>query len=382
MLHPWSPHQFAAEARRNGRSEELIGAATSAARAIKQQNPDLPVIFSLSHLAHLAGISPARARTYVTRTAVPGPYRVFRLKKRPTPTGRAPFRSFRTICVPEPDLMRLQRWIAQNILANTTSHPASFAYIPDRGVLKAAERHCNCTWLVKMDIRSFFDSVGERQVYRVFRSLGYGSLLSFELARICTRLREEEPQGVGASYGVRDYHQAREGRLPQGAPTSPVLSNLIMYRLDQHLTQYVVGLGWVYTRYADDMAFSTTDRSSRRRARQLVAQVKQSLMAFGLAPNETKTVIAPPGARRIVLGLQVDGSIPRLTRDFRNNLETHLYALTAAHIGPDNHRRARGFASMIGMRRHISGLLAYAHYIEPAYAAQCYIKFNAVVWPF
>jgi RNA-directed DNA polymerase len=113
----------------------------------------------------------------------------------------------------------------------------------------------------------------------------------------------------------------------------------------------------------------------------VIAHVKQAFSAFGLTPNDAKTVIAPPGARRIVLGLQVDGCAPRLTHDFRNNLQTHLYALTAAHIGPENHRRARGFASLIGMRRHISCLLAYAHYIEPAYAAHCYDQFNTVVGP-
>ncbi len=110
--------------------------------------------------------------------------------------------------------------------------------------------------------------------------------------------------------------------------------------------------------------------------------VKAELHQAGLNPNDAKTVIAPPGARRIVLGLLVDGSEPRLTRDFRNNLETHLHALTENHIGPERHRQARKFASLIGMRRHIGGLLAFAHYVEPAYAARCYAKFNTVVWPF
>jgi RNA-directed DNA polymerase len=129
MLHPWSPQPFAAGERQRGRSEETIAATAAAARAVKQRHVDLPVIFSLSHLAHLVGIAPAMVRAYATRRRFPEPYRIFRLKKRPTPTSNAPFRSFRMICVPEPDLMRLQRWIAQNILGKTTPHPASFAYM-------------------------------------------------------------------------------------------------------------------------------------------------------------------------------------------------------------------------------------------------------------
>jgi RNA-directed DNA polymerase len=82
--------------------------------------------------------------------------------------------------------MRLQRWIAQNILALAKPHSCSFAYFPDRGVLEAAQRHSGCTWLVKMDIRDFFDSITERRVYRVFRAMGYSALLCFQLARIST----------------------------------------------------------------------------------------------------------------------------------------------------------------------------------------------------
>ena len=119
--------------------------------------------------------------------------------------------------------MRLQRWIAQNLLRTSAAapHPASFANYRDRGILAAARRHADCTWLVKMDIRDFFDSLSERRVYRVFRSLGYGALLSFQLARICTRVREEDPQDVRWTDGVQGYCNSREGRLPQGAPTSP-----------------------------------------------------------------------------------------------------------------------------------------------------------------
>lgn len=105
------------------------------------------------------------------------------------------------------------------------------------------------------------------------------------------------------------------------------------------------------------------------------------MLTFGLDPNDAKTIIASPGSRRLVLGLLVDGAAPRLPRDFKTNRETHLYALTADHIGPDRHRRARGFASVIGMRRHISGLIAFAHYVELDYARRRYEHLNAVAWP-
>ena len=163
--------------------------------------------------------------------------------------------------------MRLQRWINQNILSLKPPHRASFAYHRDGGVLRAAQIHCRCKWLVKLDIRDFFDSVKERQVYRVFRSLGYGALLSFELARICTRRPEHNRLGEPASYGVPVYRKGAEGRLPQGAPTSPALANLAVSNLDERLQAIANARGWTYTRYADDLAFSTRRNSDRDEAR-------------------------------------------------------------------------------------------------------------------
>lgn len=361
MQHPWSPRQFATRARKLGRTETTISAAIAAGQSIKSNEPNLPVVLTLSHLAHLAEVSPRATYVYAGRKWAIEPYRVFRLKKRPKRNSRAPARGFRTICVPEPELMRLQRWIAQNILSRAIPHPRSFAFFPARGILEAAQHHCNCRWLVKLDIRSFFDSIREKQCYEVFRSLGYGALLSFELARICTRGTKVPLQRNRISpEGGRPYPSNEEGHLPQGAPTSPALANMVVKALDAKLVDIAGAHGWVYTRYADDLAFSTQADSSRAEASKLIALAKAEIALFGLEVNETKTVVAPPGARRIVLGLLVDGDRPRLTRAFRNNLETHIHALTKNDIGPERHRQARGFASLIGMRRHISGLLAYA----------------------
>jgi RNA-directed DNA polymerase len=76
----------------------------------------------------------------------------------------------------------------------------------------------------------------------------------------------------------------------------------------------------------------------------------------------------------------VDTGEPKLTKAFRNNIETHLYALTHEKIGAEHHRRKRGFSSLIGMRRHIMGLIAYAHQIDEKYARTLYSKANSVDW--
>lgn len=379
MKHPWNSQAFEIGARAAGRSVDTIRAAGIAARFIKQSSPDLPVVLTLAHLAHLTDVRPETLRQVVDRKT--DPYRVFRLKKRSRPGDASASRPFRTICVPSPPLMRMQRWIAQNILNIVEPHPASYAFAPGRDLVGAAERHVGCRWLIKMDVQHFFESILETAVYRVFYELGYVPLVAFELARLCTRVHSREHPLVPLDgTGTLPYRRWPEGHLPQGAPTSPMLANLAVRRLDEQLTGIARVEGWTYSRYADDLAFSTTDRSSRGEAMALVKLVERKLLAFGLSANKNKTSIVPPGARKILLGVLVDRDQVRLTKEFRNNIETHVYALAHPRIGPSSHQAKRGFASRIGMKRHVLGLIAFAHQVDPMYARKLYAEFDRVDW--
>ena len=379
MQHPWDSQQFRTGAKAAGRSQDTIEAAITIARDIKKANSDLPVVLTLHHLSHLCGVSAEFLQNIIFRKVEA--YRTFRVRKRGKPNSLPkPARRFRTICVPDPLLMQAQRWIAQHILNAVPPHDASYAFAKDRDLVKSARKHAGARWLVKMDVRSFFESISERQVYFVFRSLGYPALLCFQLARICTRLPLEGKTRPLSEPGSLPYRRWPQGHLPQGAPTSPMLANLAVYGLDVHLSEMCGKLGWTYTRYADDLAFSRIDDVGRSSAMHLVKLVRQALSTFGLAVSHSKTSIAPPRARKLMLGVLVDRDWPRLTRVFRNNLETHLYALTSPKIGVRAHMHRRGFASRIGMQRHVAGLLAFAHQVDRKYAAKQYRLFNAIDW--
>ena len=159
-----------------------------------------------------------------------------------------------------------------------------------------------------------------------------------------------------------------------------MLANLSVRKLDERLEALANAHGWIYTRYADDLAFSIKEKSSRGRAMALATLAERELSSCGLRANRQKTTVVPPGSRKILLGLLVDRDRPRLARAFRNNIETHLYALTHPMIGPAAHRNARGFASTIGMRRHVEGLIAFAHQVDQTYAGQLYANFNRIDW--
>ena len=383
MQHPWSSQSFREGALAAARPKKMIEAAEIAATLIKRRHPDLPVVLTIQHFAHLCDVSIELLQNVIFRKE--DCYRVFRVKKRSTSkSGAAPPRRYRTICVPEPGLMRAQRWIAQNILNCIEPHAASFAFFPKRSLVGAANRHLGARWMVKLDVRRFFESIREEKVYWVFRSLGYGALLSFQFARICTRLPNYQKSNTAPIRGHTSvglpYRRYHPGHLPQGAPTSPMLANLVVRSLDERLAEIADDRGWTYTRYADDLAFSRRDASSRQEAMRLAKRAEHELTAFRLVSNRQKLAITAPGGRKILLGVLIDRDRPRLTRAFRNNIETHIYALTNPKIGSAAHRTKRGFASTIGMRRHVAGLIAFARMVDRGYAARLFSQFNKIDW--
>lgn len=379
----WDSQTFANGARNAGRGQSTIDAALGHADAILAASPDLPIVFTLNHLAQASGVAHQFLLDVAGRAE--DPYRTFIAKKRAKATEVAPTRRYRTICIPSPELMKVQRWIQKHILAVPKPHSASTAYSDGDTVFKAALRHRRARWLLKIDIQSFFESIKEPYVYSVFESLGYPDLLSFELARICTRLptissrraiferRKAIPAGVLKNRWM--------GFLPQGAPTSPQLANLVMRKFDRRVKKAATDAGLRYSRYSDDLIFSTTGSYTRCQAKKFVNAMYDQFGAHGFEANRAKTIIVGPGGRKVVLGLLVDREQPRLTRDFRANLETHVHYIERADVGPILHARFRGFDSVIGFENHLRGLIAFAGQVDIAYANSLLARVRAVNWP-
>ena len=384
----WRPQHYRRQAEIRGDVDPTVLArALASGGQVVAVNPALRPVFTLRHLCHLTDVSYSRMREIVERSGSEA-YRVFTIQKRPSSQGE---RRFRVICAPEPALMKVQRWIASNILNNGTIllHSASTAFAPGSKLIEAAAPHCGCLWLVKLDVKNFFESVSEISAYRSFRLLGYQPLISFEMARICSRVgtytlsRSHEKWKSRASWStIVTYAHHRVGHLPQGAPTSPMLANMAVSGMDADLVALASVFGLNYTRYADDLTFSTQERNlGRARAGEFIRQAYKVMGRHGLSPNITKTQVVPPGARKVVLGLLVDQDVPRLTREFKAGLRMHLYYLLRADVGPAKHARARGFAAVAGLRNHIHGLVTYAFQIEPDYASAVARELAGVQWP-
>ena len=160
---------------------------------------------------------------------------------------------------------------------------------------------------------------------------------------------------------------------------SPVISNLVLKSFDAEIKSLALKYGCECTRYADDICFSTDSSNfNREKAQQLIGEVFKVIYKNGLKPNNKKTTIVPPGAKKIVTGLIVNKSKPRLTKDFKQNLETHLHF--AEKYGVLSHIKKRDFNSTSGFRSHLWGLIQFANSIEKDFGEDCKAKFETLDW--
>ncbi|MFO0452154.1 MAG: RNA-directed DNA polymerase, partial [Pseudomonadota bacterium] len=179
----WSPQHYRKIGQAKGVDPNILERAIEIGERIIANDHRIQPVFTLRHLSSLADVDYDMLRTGVSRSNA-DPYRIFRIRKRPAAGLSA---GFRVICVPEPWLSKVQRWIVDHILAFAQPHNASVAYAKGSDIKDAALLHCGCRWLIKLDIRNFFESVSEIDVYSVFRELNFEPLISFEMARLCTR---------------------------------------------------------------------------------------------------------------------------------------------------------------------------------------------------
>src|SRR3972149_11530464 len=142
----WPPHVYLAEARKQGIPSDTATAALEEAHRLQQRN--LPAILSLQHLAWHTDVSYTFLHEIVSRER--DPYRVFQIRKRSN--------GHRNICVPAPPLARVQKWLNAHVLSQVPPHSASQAYSPGASIKHCASRHLGCRWLIKVDIRQFFES--------------------------------------------------------------------------------------------------------------------------------------------------------------------------------------------------------------------------------
>lgn len=255
----------------------------------------------------------------------------------------------RHISAPMPRLKRAQYWVLDNILARMPVHEAVHGFLPGRSILTNAAPHVGQDVVINLDLKDFFPSIGMRRVRGVFRQLGYSSQVASLLALLCTEAPTDEVQLDG-----RRYFVARGERvLPQGAPTSPMLTNLLCRRLDARLAASAAKLGFRYTRYADDLSFSADPAHSRDTGK-LLWRVKQIVASEGLTVHPDKQQVMRRHRQQHVTGIVVNDKLS-VDRDTLRRFRAVLHQ--AERHGPQG-LQWNGNTDVIGALRGYANFIA------------------------
>lgn len=258
--------------------------------------------------------------------------------------------SSRLISSPKKDLMRVQRWIAKNITEHLPVHEAAHGFLVGRSTKSNALPHAGARIVVKIDLKDFYPTVTFPRVKGVFRKAGYGEQVATILALLVTESPREELELRGKKYWVATGPRS----LPQGAPTSPSLTNTLFRRPDSRIFGLAQKFGLEYTRYADDLTFS---RDNGRALGKFFHRLRGILKEEGFRVHPEKTAVMRTGARQRVTGLVVNRAAPdrpkaRVPREVVRRLR--------AAIHNREHGKAREGESLAQLR----GLAAYIFMVD------------------
>lgn len=234
------------------------------------------------------------------------PKTIFSIRHRP----RKHYRSFplkkkdgtkRDIDTPRTYLKVIQWWILDNILNHVQIAENVFGFVAGRSAVQNAEYHLGAKHVLNVDIRQFFPSITLDQVHAIFRTIGYQDDVAGMLSELC----------------------CLDGYVPQGAPTSPAIANLVLRELDTELSVLAERAGHRYSRYADDLTFS----SQLWIEKEFLNLVEKAVKVAGFELKPEKTRFSGSEGRMEVTGVVINEK-PQPTRVWRKRARATLHKLS------------------------------------------------------
>lgn len=265
----------------------------------------LPPVTSRFVLAAMFGVSPGLIWSFESRSN--RHYRTFFL---PKGKGR------RQIDAPHVGLKIIQKWLSIQLEKSYLPLDHVYGFIRSRSHIQAAAKHCGAAWVFSVDLKDFFQSTPQDLVAISLEGMGFHSDGARLLSSLC----------------------CLRGALAQGAPSSPILSNICFQKLDQMLLQTAKRHNVVLTRYADDIVFSGKDKFPET-LRQEVTRAFDG-RPWHLAEQKTRLSILP--SRLKVHGLLVHGEAVRLTKGYRNRLRAYRHLIANDKINSEDLAKVRG----------------------------------------
>jgi len=279
------------------------------------------VLLSQEELSRLIRSAPHRYKTY------------------PIPKRKAG--EFRIIAQPAREVKVLQYWVMQHALNRFAVHPSATGYRDGLNIADNARRHVNSGFLLKLDFKDFFPSIKSYDFKRYIAK--HAPEFSDEEVEALSRILFWKPRGTN------------DMRLSIGAPSSPLLSNILLRNFDDRVAEFCSGVGVSYTRYADDLSFSADASEKLRLVEAMVHRLSVSLESPKLTLNTEKTVrVSKKRARRVTGLILTNDAKVSLGRVHKRRVRAAVHYFVSGRLTRDQCIRLRG-------------MLAFVNSVEPEF---------------
>jgi retron-type reverse transcriptase len=286
------------------------------------------------------------------------------------------FGHVRLIEAPKIRLKVIQRRILRDILQRIPPNKYSHGFRRGRSIKSFADAHVGKQIVLKIDLSDFFPSIRAARIQAIFRTAGYPERVADLLAGVCTNAAPHDVWDSSATPTPEQVRQVRwmysQPHLPQGAPTSPALANLAAYRMDCRLAAIARSSGAVYTRYADDLAFSG-GRDFARVVRRFQLHVAAIVMEEGFKVHHRKTRIMRQGVRQRIAGIVVNQHMNVMRADYD--------CLKATLTNCIRHgAEAQNRIACDDFRAHLLGKISHVEMINPHRGSRLRRLFDQIAW--
>jgi len=312
--------RFLKEAKKLNYSEEEKERLLNYAKDLHDKQ--MPIIYDGIHLSYLLGFKVDFI--YGITNSPRNYYRSYKIPKKQN--GK-----FRDISEPLPNLKEIQYWIIENILSKFRVSGYVKSYVKKRSIKDNAKYHIGKKYVLTLDIKKYFPSFSFGKVYNFFLNIGYIESVAMVLAKLC-------------------YFNG----LPQGAPTSPILSNILTQNIDRRVSIFCRKNKINYTRYADDLTFSGDFKVGK-----VIKIIEEILKTEGFELNKEKIRVRKKNSNQEVTGITVNEKL-QASKKLRHSIRQEVYYIRK--FGIEEHIKEKN-GEIENIKYHLDRLIGECNFI-------------------
>lgn len=303
----------------------------------------LPVIYDLNHFSLLVGMKShdISKLLFINEKLI---YKKIKILKK--------LGGYRNLVIPTENIKYLQKWILENILNKIKISEYATGFVKGKSIFQNAEEHINKNFIMNIDLKDFFPSINQERVFKIFNYYGYTKELSYIFSKICTY----------------------EGVLPQGAPTSPYISNICCLKLDKRISSLCRKNDFKYSRYADDITISSDSKTLY-----FLKLLSKIIEEEGFKINDKKTRILKKSDRQEITGLVINSGIVKIPKAYKRKIYSEMYFCkkygVANHLNKINCKKSF-------YKEHLYGKVFYVNMVEPKEAQKMFKTLEEIQWEY